>query len=68
MTGPELRAILDPEHPTQTEPVDERVAELSNEDLSTVASHLLMKYDFDSWEYVVLSEVCSRLASDEDPL
>lgn len=68
MTGPQLRAILDPEHPLESTPVDERIASLDKEDLATVLSHLLTDYDFDSWQYAVLSEACERLCPQEEPL
>lgn len=66
MTGPQLRAILDPAHPLEDTPVDKRVASLGQEDLACVLSHLLTDYQFDSWQYAVLSEACERLSPQEE--
>lgn len=61
MGGEKLRRILEGE-----ENREDRLGNLESGLLSEVLSYVLINFEFDSWQYAVISEACSRLLPDEE--
>jgi len=67
MHGHELRELL-----SNPETRDHELSLVSGEVLSRCLSHVLTAFDFNSWQYSVISEACERLSptltpEQEDP-